>query len=225
MYYLQSRYYDPAIGRFINADSFATTDAEGFLSCNMFAYCENDPINRSDPSGELLAEIIGGSIAGAAIGIASTFINAQINGKKVSGMDVVTGALRGALSGGIAGGFSVASFGIKVAGVAINGFAAAISAAANDGSVFDVISSAVSAMASTAAGYLYPGLGKASSALRTSYTAASGTIVGGITESLSSCTRAIFNRSSSNSSNPNHSAKSATSQSIRGRRQIVAYTR
>lgn len=43
-YYLQSRYYDPAICRFINADTFATTDANGFLSANMFAYCENNPI-------------------------------------------------------------------------------------------------------------------------------------------------------------------------------------
>ena len=51
MYYLQSRYYDPAIGRFINADVLTTTDADGFLSCNMFAYCENDPVNHSDPNG------------------------------------------------------------------------------------------------------------------------------------------------------------------------------
>ena len=51
-YYLQSRYYDPEIGRFINADSYASTDATGLLSTNMFAYCENDPVNRSDPSGE-----------------------------------------------------------------------------------------------------------------------------------------------------------------------------
>ena len=51
-YYLQSRYYDPEIGRFINADSYASTDATGLLSTNMFAYCENDPVNKSDPSGE-----------------------------------------------------------------------------------------------------------------------------------------------------------------------------
>ena len=51
-YYLQSRYYDPEIGRFINADSYASTDATGLLSTNMFAYCENDPVNRSDPRAE-----------------------------------------------------------------------------------------------------------------------------------------------------------------------------
>ena len=32
LYYLQSRYYDFANCRFINADTFATTDANGFLS-------------------------------------------------------------------------------------------------------------------------------------------------------------------------------------------------
>ena len=51
-YYLRSRYYDPELGRFINADSYASTDATGILSANMFAYCENDPVNKSDPTGE-----------------------------------------------------------------------------------------------------------------------------------------------------------------------------
>ncbi|MBQ8354945.1 MAG: RHS repeat protein, partial [Oscillospiraceae bacterium] len=37
-YYLQSRYYDPSIGRFINADSFAST-GQGFVGYNVFAYC------------------------------------------------------------------------------------------------------------------------------------------------------------------------------------------
>lgn len=50
-YYLQSRYYDPAICRFINADTFATTDANGLLSANMFAYCENNPVMRTDEDG------------------------------------------------------------------------------------------------------------------------------------------------------------------------------
>ncbi len=51
LYYLQSRYYDPEIGRFINADGYVTTDVLGLLSSNMFAYCENNPINMSDPTG------------------------------------------------------------------------------------------------------------------------------------------------------------------------------
>ena len=57
-YYLQSRYYDPEIGRFINADSYASTDATGLLSTNMFAYCENNPVTRVDPTGEVFWDIL-----------------------------------------------------------------------------------------------------------------------------------------------------------------------
>ena len=50
LYYLQSRYYDPSIGRFINADSYAST-GQGVLGHNMFAYCNNSPANFCDPGG------------------------------------------------------------------------------------------------------------------------------------------------------------------------------
>ena len=46
-YYLQSRYYDPAICRFINADRYAST-GQGIVGCNMFAYCKNNPSNYLD---------------------------------------------------------------------------------------------------------------------------------------------------------------------------------
>ena len=50
MYYLNSRYYDPKIGRFINSDQIA--GMFGTLSSrNAYTYCENDPINRYDPLG------------------------------------------------------------------------------------------------------------------------------------------------------------------------------
>ena len=73
LYYLQSRYYDPEIGRFINADSYASTDATGLLSTNMFAYCENDPVNKSDPTGEV-APILVAMAGGALVGIAEQFM-------------------------------------------------------------------------------------------------------------------------------------------------------
>lgn len=50
LYYLQSRYYNPEIGRFINADSLVST-GQGILGYSMFAYCGNNPVNMSDPSG------------------------------------------------------------------------------------------------------------------------------------------------------------------------------
>ena len=48
LYYLQSRYYDFAICRFINADGLFT---DGFIGANLFAYCANNPVNTTDPTG------------------------------------------------------------------------------------------------------------------------------------------------------------------------------
>ena len=51
-YYLQSRYYDPTICRFINADGYAST-GQGLVGYNMFAYCNNNPSAYSDPAGTI----------------------------------------------------------------------------------------------------------------------------------------------------------------------------
>jgi len=50
MCYLQSRYYNPEFGRFINADAIVGQTGE-LLSHNMFMYSQNNPVNMSDPSG------------------------------------------------------------------------------------------------------------------------------------------------------------------------------
>ena len=50
LYYLQSRYYDPNLGRFINADALAST-GQGLIGNNMFAYCNNNPVMGCDPCG------------------------------------------------------------------------------------------------------------------------------------------------------------------------------
>lgn len=55
-YYLNSRYYDPAVGRFINADVFVSI-GQGILGNNMFAYCRNNPVYRKDISGTTDVEI------------------------------------------------------------------------------------------------------------------------------------------------------------------------
>ena len=43
-YYLQSRYYDPANRRFINADIYASTDSNNALACSMYSYCWNNVV-------------------------------------------------------------------------------------------------------------------------------------------------------------------------------------
>ena len=50
-YYLQSRYYDPSICRFINADDYNYLDKDIEKGLNLFAYCGNDPVNNVDYSG------------------------------------------------------------------------------------------------------------------------------------------------------------------------------
>ena len=51
-YYLQSRYYDPEVGRFLNADGILGANQD-ILSYNLYAYCSNNPVNLSDPTGEI----------------------------------------------------------------------------------------------------------------------------------------------------------------------------
>ena len=51
-YYLQSRYYDPELGRFINADAYAST-GQGILGNNMFSYCNNNPVVFADQTGTM----------------------------------------------------------------------------------------------------------------------------------------------------------------------------
>ena len=43
MYYLNSRYYDPATGRFLNADIYVST-GQGLGGYNMYAYCSGNPV-------------------------------------------------------------------------------------------------------------------------------------------------------------------------------------
>ena len=57
-YYLNSRYYDPGTGRFVNGDGIigANQDINAY---NLFAYCSNNPVNYSDPTGKNIFSAIG----------------------------------------------------------------------------------------------------------------------------------------------------------------------
>lgn len=52
-YYLQSRYYDPSICRFINSDlpEYAQMQKDDYAGTNLFAYCCNDAVNNVDYCG------------------------------------------------------------------------------------------------------------------------------------------------------------------------------
>ena len=52
-YYLNSRYYDPILGRFISPDSEAviTATPTALTDKNLYAYCDNNPVSRYDHGG------------------------------------------------------------------------------------------------------------------------------------------------------------------------------
>ena len=52
LYYLQSRYYDSKVCRFISPDTYIST-GQGIIGYNMYSYCENNPVIRADYTGRL----------------------------------------------------------------------------------------------------------------------------------------------------------------------------
>ena len=64
----------------------------------MFAYCKNDPVNRSDPSGEW-AQLVVGTIVGAVIGGASAAFSSWKESGSVDFKSVLLGAGIGAVNG------------------------------------------------------------------------------------------------------------------------------
>lgn len=113
-YYLQSRYYDPSICRFINSDIPEIAGMSKGISAgtNLFAYCNNKPINLSDPTGEFPVQIVIGALIGAVLGavgylltcVFDNFLNTgKINFKKVKTWQLVASMVVGAVDGGISG--------------------------------------------------------------------------------------------------------------------------
>ena len=79
IYYLQSRYYDPVVGRFVNAD--ALVDTRNSLGLNLFNYCWNNSINMNDYAGYYAATLVlsysltsslGGALAGIMASISAS---------------------------------------------------------------------------------------------------------------------------------------------------------
>ena len=76
IYYLQSRYYDPTVGRFINGDNIIAGDIyQKSVLTNQFAYCENDLINETDLAGKLALRIILRAVFGAMIGAGLLYLS------------------------------------------------------------------------------------------------------------------------------------------------------
>lgn len=122
-YYLTSRYYNPEVGRFLNAD-IRFDEGAGMLACNLYAYCANNPINFYDSTGEfvvstLLVCVIAGIIIGGTVG--GVIGNSYANSKGYTGWSkariILSGIGIGGAIGGVAGYF-IAPAVVSATGVA-----------------------------------------------------------------------------------------------------------
>ncbi|MFA7725583.1 MAG: RHS repeat-associated core domain-containing protein, partial [Candidatus Izemoplasmatales bacterium] len=104
MYYLNSRFYNPQIGRFINADGMLGQFGD-VQSTNMYAYCANNPVMYTDPSGLLSQEawqnigvavfvivlvtalvVCTGGLAAAALGASTATVAAMTTAGTIGGL-------------------------------------------------------------------------------------------------------------------------------------------
>ena len=135
LYYLNTRYYDPSICRFINADDISYIEPETINGLNLYAYCLNNPIMYTDETGTMpnwLKWLIGGiAFAGAVVltvlsggSLAPVFIG--------MGVSIVLGGLIDGTISAVRGG----SFG--------DGFANGAADGAMWGGIFALCSAAIS---------------------------------------------------------------------------------
>ncbi|MFR7933743.1 MAG: RHS repeat-associated core domain-containing protein [Acutalibacteraceae bacterium] len=89
LYYLQSRYYDATLCRFLNRDNVNYLEPESIHGLNLYAYCNNNPVMFADPSGHsvILAMLIGAGI-GLVIGLGSQLASDIISNVVANGFDL-----------------------------------------------------------------------------------------------------------------------------------------
>ena len=97
LYLTGTRYYDPEIGRFINADGQLNDD---IIGSNLFTYCGNNPITRADSTGQGWWIVAGAIIGGIVGGVTQAISNVSTGKKWNDGIigAVVGGAVYGAIA-------------------------------------------------------------------------------------------------------------------------------
>ena len=78
LYYLQTRYYDPEVGRFISQDDVSYLDPDSVNGLNLYAYCANNPVMNVDPTGRFVLSLNNNMMT--AIGLTMVAIPALISG-------------------------------------------------------------------------------------------------------------------------------------------------
>ena len=129
LYYLNSRYYNPEIGRFINADdiSILSEGKDFFNGLNLYAYCSNNPISNTDTSGEKWWEWLIIALVAVVVVVATVAITIATGGIASTmligaGIGAIMGGTTSAISQLASGqGFNVGEFFLSIAFGAITG--------------------------------------------------------------------------------------------------------
>ena len=137
LYYLNSRYYDPETGRFINADDVLVLDhtQDVINGLNLYAYCLNNPVNDFDSDGDLpwwlklligiafvvIGALVTAATAGAGTGFWAAFGSALVTSLIQTGISTAISAGIGMVIGGVTTGTWEGAFNGLING-AVDGF-------------------------------------------------------------------------------------------------------
>lgn len=112
LYYLNSRYYNPKWGRFINADIMISKDKH---SKNLFVYCDNNPISRTEVDGAAWLFVTMVSFAAGAVAAGAKAVSNVVNKKNIldgvaaAGLGTAIGTFVGITTASVTNGALVSS--------------------------------------------------------------------------------------------------------------------
>ena len=109
-YYLNTRYYDPNVGRFLSPDNanLLLASPRALTDKNLYAYCDNNPVMRTDDNGDFWHIAVGGLLGGLIGGIA------QVASNIIEGENAFDGVGAAFISGAASG--ALASTGVGIVG-------------------------------------------------------------------------------------------------------------
>ena len=153
-YYLQSRYYNPEVGRFISSDVLLST-GQGVLGHNAYAYCLNNPVNMSDETGmwPSWAKKIVAAVAVVAVVAAVAAITVATAGAGTAAAVIAVGAAKGAAIGmasGAAMGAATGALSHRVSTGSWNGAGTAALNGMGNGALSGAVTGAITGAAGSA---------------------------------------------------------------------------